>query len=80
MIKEHETPPDYAVALAGVLKDTFTRGGNLVIPAFSVGRTQEMLYFICARIKTGTSAAGVSRILRCMSIVRWLVEATNDLQ
>ena len=44
--KEHETPPDYAVALAGVLKDTFTRGGNLVIPAFSVGRTQEMLYFI----------------------------------
>ena len=49
--KEHETPPDYAVALAGVLKDTFTRGGNLVIPAFSVGRTQEMLYFI-RRIKT----------------------------
>lgn len=49
--KEHETPPDYAAALAGVLKDTFTRGGNLVIPAFSVGRTQEMLYFI-RRIKT----------------------------
>ena len=49
--KEHETPPDFAAALAGVLKDTFTRGGNLVIPAFSVGRTQEMLYFI-RRIKT----------------------------
>ena len=49
--KQHETPPDFAAALAGVLKDTFTRGGNLVIPAFSVGRTQEMLYFI-RRIKT----------------------------
>ena len=46
----HAAPPDYAVALARVLKDTFTRGGNLVIPAFSVGRTQEMLYFL-RRIK-----------------------------
>lgn len=49
--REHQTPPDFAVRLAEVLKDTFIRGGNLVIPAFSVGRTQEMLYFI-RRIKT----------------------------
>lgn len=48
--KLHAAPPDYAVELAKVLKDTFTRGGNLVIPAFSVGRTQEMLYFL-RRIK-----------------------------
>ena len=44
--RTHETPPDYAVELARVIRDTFTRGGNLVIPAFSVGRTQEMLYFL----------------------------------
>ena len=49
--RTHETPPDYAVELVRVIRDTFTRGGNLVIPAFSVGRTQEMLYFI-RRIKT----------------------------
>lgn len=49
--RAHAAPPDYAAALARVLKDTFTRGGNLVIPAFSVGRTQEMLYFL-RRIKT----------------------------
>ena len=49
--KNHTIPPDYASALAGVIKDTFIRGGNLVIPAFSVGRTQEMLYFL-RRIKT----------------------------
>lgn len=49
--RTHETPPDYAVEFARVIRDTFTRGGNLVIPAFSVGRTQEMLYFI-RRIKT----------------------------
>ena len=46
----HDTPPDYAVELSKVINATFTRGGNLVIPAFSVGRTQEMLYFI-RRIK-----------------------------
>lgn len=49
--REHAPTPDFAVALARVIKDTFARGGNLVIPAFSVGRTQEMLYFI-RRIKT----------------------------
>ena len=32
--------------LAEILQRTFDRGGNLVIPSFAVGRTQEMLYFI----------------------------------
>lgn len=49
--RTHEVPPDYARELAVVMRDTFQRGGNLVIPAFSVGRTQEMLYFL-RRIKT----------------------------
>ncbi len=49
--RTHSAPPDYAVELAKVLRDTLERGGNLVIPAFSVGRTQEMLYFL-RRIKT----------------------------
>ncbi len=42
----HQNPPDYAKELASVCRDTFLRGGNVVIPAFSVGRTQEMLYFL----------------------------------
>ena len=54
----HADPPDYAPELAAIIKRTFARGGNLVIPAFSVGRTQEMLYHL-RRIKTRTSAAGV---------------------
>lgn len=49
--RNHETPPDYAHLLADVIRDTFARGGNLVIPAFAVGRTQEMLYYM-RRIKT----------------------------
>ncbi|MCD7724536.1 MAG: MBL fold metallo-hydrolase [Clostridiales bacterium] len=42
----HEVPPDYATELGRVLSATFSRGGNVVIPAFSVGRTQEMLYYL----------------------------------
>lgn len=42
----HEVPPDYVQALSEVLQKTFDRGGNVVIPSFAVGRTQEMLYFI----------------------------------
>ena len=42
--RKHNTPPDFAIALAKVIKETlYERGGNLVVPAFSVGRTQEML-------------------------------------
>ena len=42
----HTAPPDYVAELAGQIHQTFDRGGNLVIPSFAVGRTQEMLYFI----------------------------------
>ena len=38
--------PDYVGELVKILKDTFDRGGNVVIPSFAVGRTQEMLYFL----------------------------------
>ncbi|WP_024865046.1 MBL fold metallo-hydrolase RNA specificity domain-containing protein [Butyrivibrio sp. FCS014] len=41
-----EMPPDYVKDLAEILNRTFARGGNVVIPSFAVGRTQEMLYFI----------------------------------
>jgi len=44
--RSHDVPPDYATALAEVIQRTFDRGGNVVIPSFAVGRTQEMLYFI----------------------------------
>ena len=37
---------DYVKELAAILKETFDRGGNVVIPSFAVGRTQEMLYFL----------------------------------
>ena len=42
----HEKPGNTVGELADVLQRTFDRGGNVVIPSFAVGRTQEMLYAI----------------------------------
>lgn len=42
----HSAPPDYVTELAQILQETFDRGGNVIIPSFAVGRTQEMLYFL----------------------------------
>ncbi len=42
----HGARPDYVSELAGIIERTFQKGGNVVIPAFAVGRTQELLYFI----------------------------------
>ena len=38
--------PDYISSLSQYIQRTLDRGGNVIIPAFAVGRTQEMLYFI----------------------------------
>ena len=37
---------DYLADFTRILKETFDRNGNVVIPSFAVGRTQELLYFI----------------------------------
>lgn len=37
--------PDYIKDLTTILRETFSKGGNVVIPSFAVGRTQELLYF-----------------------------------
>ncbi len=52
-----EESPDYVAELTGILKRTFDRGGNVVIPSFAVGRTQEMLYFL-RKIKVGRLVEG----------------------
>ena len=44
--RSHGGTPDYVQELVKVFKRTFDRGGNVVIPSFAVGRTQELLYFI----------------------------------
>ena len=44
--RSHGPKPDYIGDLSAVLQSTFDKGGNVVIPSFAVGRTQELLYFI----------------------------------
>ena len=48
--RNHQEVWSYTAELAKVIDRTLGRGGNVVIPAFAVGRTQEILYFI-RRIK-----------------------------
>ena len=43
--RSHGEVPDFIGTLVDVLNTTFKRGGNVVIPSFAVGRTQELLYF-----------------------------------
>ncbi|MDR1131662.1 MAG: MBL fold metallo-hydrolase [Oscillospiraceae bacterium] len=42
----HETAADTLPVLVSCLQRTFDRGGNVVIPSFAVGRTQELLYYL----------------------------------
>ena len=44
--RSHGLRPDYISELSQIMQRTFDRGGNVVIPSFAVGRTQEMLYFL----------------------------------
>ncbi len=48
--RSHERTHEHIGELAAILQETLDMGGNLVIPAFAVGRTQEILYFM-RRIK-----------------------------
>ena len=44
--REHAEIGEYTEDLARVIDETLGKGGNVVIPSFAVGRTQELLYFI----------------------------------
>ncbi len=58
----HE-PDDDGERLAAIIKDTVARGGKLIIPAFAIGRVEEVLYWIKKLEDDGRipEAAGVSR-------------------
>ena len=44
--RNHTEVWSYTDDLARIIDETIGRGGNVVIPSFAVGRTQELLYFI----------------------------------
>lgn len=44
--RNHGARDNYEEKLLNIMLETFEQGGNVVIPCFAVGRTQEMLYFL----------------------------------
>jgi len=51
--REHGDRSDRGRRLFDIVRETIGRGGNLVIPAFAVGRTQEILYELNAFAEKG---------------------------
>lgn len=49
----HGKRPDYLSELSDIIRRTFDNGGNLIIPSFAVGRTQEILYYLRAIKEAG---------------------------
>ncbi len=50
--REHDDLVDPQVRLKEIINRTYNRGGNIVIPAFAVGRVQELLYDIGHLMRT----------------------------
>ncbi|MFT6464146.1 MBL fold metallo-hydrolase RNA specificity domain-containing protein [Halopseudomonas sp.] len=44
--RDHRPLEDTLDELKSILKDAFEAGGNVLFPAFAVGRTQELLYYL----------------------------------
>jgi len=44
--RDHKNNEDYILDLAKIIDSTLSKGGNLIIPSFAVGRTQGLLYLI----------------------------------
>lgn len=44
--REHETPDQARQTLRRVINETYRDGGKVIIPAFAVGRTQEIVYHL----------------------------------
>lgn len=42
----HGARPDYVAQLTRIIQSTFEAGGNVIVPCFAVGRTQELLYLM----------------------------------
>ncbi len=49
--RNHKSMKDSIDELVSVIKSTFTRGGNVIIPAFALGKTQDILFILNQMVK-----------------------------
>lgn len=54
--KAHNNPEQAFVEFRGVVKRTVERGGKVIVPAFAVGRTQELVYHLNQMMHDGDVA------------------------
>lgn len=61
--RDHEVSEaaDKEAELAALLREGMARGGNIVIPSFAIGRTQELLYYI-KKLLVHNAVPGLERI------------------
>ncbi|MGH7603696.1 MAG: MBL fold metallo-hydrolase RNA specificity domain-containing protein [Gemmatimonadaceae bacterium] len=55
--REHESVEGAKTQLAQIVRETAARGGRVLIPAFAVGRTQEMIYVLHSLVNEGAIPA-----------------------
>lgn len=51
--RDHGTVADMHDDLERIVRDTIARGGKVIVPAFAVGRTQELLYVLHELMRAG---------------------------
>ena len=73
----HGKHQDYVTELTNVIQRTFDRGGNVVIPSFAVGRTQELLYFI-RKIKEESGISDI-KVVATGGLGRIVADATDSI-
>jgi metallo-beta-lactamase family protein len=64
--KSHNDPENAYIEFRDVVKRTVARGGKVIVPAFAVGRTQELVYNLNEMMKVA-----MCRSCQCMWIARW---------
>jgi metallo-beta-lactamase family protein len=55
--RQHESPAEAQDTLCDTVQRTYERGGKVIIPAFAVGRTQEIVYDLHKRVDSGCMPA-----------------------
>jgi metallo-beta-lactamase family protein len=59
----HESPQNTRAALGEAIRSAVAKGGKVIIPAFAVGRTQEVLYSLNTLLEEGAMPRGLKVVL-----------------
>jgi metallo-beta-lactamase family protein len=75
--RDHPSVDELPERLGGIIRETAARGGRILIPAFAVGRTQEILYDLHRLTRAGSIPAIPIVVDSPLAIAATSVFATN---